>query len=115
MTHRAEAFMHRYQRGKELVLSGLGDVLGGPGNDNLAAIYFLKETGGAGKLAAIARHSGNSPETRELAREALRLISEDPRFLRDSREFAAGVVGELARRPPRESFPGQPQAESLMQ
>ena len=114
MTHRAEAFMHRYQRGKEIVLAGLGDVLKGTGVDNLAAIYFLKETGGAGKLAAIARHSGNSIETRDLAREALRLIADDQRFEASNREFASSVVAELAR-PARAPFAGRGAPEDLIQ
>jgi hypothetical protein len=88
--------MHRFERGKELVMKGLGDVLRGSDHDNLAAIYFLKETGGAGKLASIARNSENSDDTRGLAKEALRLISEDERFVPKQREFAAVVISEIA-------------------
>lgn len=106
MTHRAEAFMHRYQRGKELVYRGIGDVLGGSSEDILSVIYFLKETGGVGKLAAIARNLENSVETRNIVREALRIISDDSRFEQAQREFAGTVVHELAfGRPRLDSYP----------
>jgi hypothetical protein len=114
MTHRAESSLYRFERGKKIVLRGLGDVLTGDFHDNLAVIYFLKETGGAGKLASIARDFRNSSETRNMAWEALGLIAEDPRFDSAQRLFASAAMAETGRRNRGVPF-GEPVHEERMQ